>query len=172
MRLIHPADRTAPFSQFLLLLLILGLGVIVGVTGAAPEGSYDDDREGGGAAASPAAAGASILARRSHRLIGGADGSTSGSAEGQPASVAVAEGAGGGGGGGGHEAYAAARGARMPLDLLMRVLHTSAEGELAGEDGLLHDALDFQWRLLAATPAKPAPFLVCGGYTRGTFRVD
>ena len=151
-----------------LLLLLAFSGVIVGVA-AAPEGAYDDDREGGsggGSASSPtAAAGTTVLARRSHRLIGGGDGAAkhAAAAEGEPASMAVP----GGGGGDGHESYAAARGARMPLDLFTRVLHTPAEGELAGEDGLLHDALDFQWRLLAASPAKPAPFLVCGAYGHG-----
>lgn len=156
-------------TRILLPLLVLGLGVITAAA-VAEEGSYyDDDREGGAGARAPStAAGTSILARRSHRLIGGGEGSASHAAAGrQPTSMAVAEG-GGGDSGGGHEAYVAARGARMPLDLLMRVLHTSAESELAGEEGLLHDALDFHWRLLAAKPAKPAPFLVCSGYSHGT----
>lgn len=153
-----------------LAILILGLGVISSVTAAvAPEGSYDDDREsGGGARASSTAAGTSILARRSHRLIGGGEGSASHATAGrQPTPMALAEGA---GGGDRHEAYVAARSARMPLELLMRVLHSSSKLELAGEEGLLHDALDFHWRLLAATPAKAAPFLVCSDYSHGTCR--
>jgi hypothetical protein len=148
------------FLWLLLHFLAFG-GVIVGVVAAATDGTYDDDREGGsGSAAAPtAAAGAAMLARRSHRLIGGGDGSATHAAE----SMAVP------GGADGHEAYVAARGARMSLGLFTRVLHTPAEGELAGEEGLLHDALDFQWRLLAASPAKPAPYLVCGAYGHGAW---
>lgn len=155
----------AATQALLLLLLLLGpLGAILGAAGA-PEGAYDDDHEGAGGSGSGSssnAPSAAVLARRSHRLIGGgADGPSDDGAS----SVAVAGGA--GGGSGSHEAYAAARQARMPLELFTRVLHTPAEGELAGEEGLLHDALDFQWRLLAASPAKPAPYLVCGAYGQG-----
>ena len=135
----------------LLLWLLLALPLLA--SGASTEAADDDVGGGGGGGDGPGGGGKrpNVLGH-SHRLLSG---------ETKEAAAGMAKVA------GSHEGQVRDRGRRMGLDFFERVLHTPAGDEFAGEDALFHDALDFQWRLLAASPAKPAPFLVCGPYRQG-----
>ena len=56
---------------------------------------------------------------------------------------------------------------RMSLNYFARVLNTAAEEEFGQDDALFHDALDFQWAVLANKASEPAPFLACSPYAQG-----